>query len=683
MLIDSRHARVFGATLTQVHAEINDMRAEHPVLKIDGEATGSADDFLRFVAESPIADWMEHATDGAVTSGPGRLTLKLELPLGKPDANKIAGEYTFAGNRLKLQGDLPALSQLNGKLQFTEREVHANPLTAEILGGPARIVIASDHLAMLVNAQGSANLGQLRVEYPREPLAARFSGTTDWQMAMTWRDQLSTWAVDSSLKGATIDLPAPAQKAAGDSVPLKVERLQSETGHDTIAISYGQLGRLTVHRALTATGAVPERALLALGKAEGDADRRGLWIRGDVAALNLDGWLALRAEAAAVGSDDMILSGIDLRIGTLDIFGRRLNDLRVDASRGGSDWQLDLSGRELEGNARWEVPVPSRPNGRIVARLRRLSAPTAGPDAPVVDAAAVKLDSAPENNAWPELDVVADSFLQKGRDLGSLEVLARPHGSDWQIEHLLLANEDGRIEAQGQWRATGRTQQTRLDIKLDISDAGKYLTRFGMPEGVRGAPTKIAGQLSWAGSPQDFDYPTLTGSFRVDTGRGQFTKLDPGLGKLLGVLSLQSLQRRLTFDFQDVFGEGFAFDEITGDVQIRNGVMRSDNLKIVGPAARIDLSGETDISRETQKLTVRVQPTLSASVSVGAAALMIANPIVGAVIGAGSLLAQKVLKDPIEQLFSYEYNITGSWSNPIVERPGAATAAVPAANLTR
>ncbi|TMH22913.1 MAG: TIGR02099 family protein, partial [Betaproteobacteria bacterium] len=257
----------------------------------------------------------------------------------------------------------------------------------------------------------------------------------------------------------------------------------------------------------------------------------------------------------------------------------------------------------------------------------------------------------------------------------------QPRGVDWQIQHLLLTNDDGKLSAQGWWRAAGRAQQTTLDADLDITDAGRYLARFGLPDAIRGAPTKVHGQLGWAGGPQAFDYPTLSGAFSIQAGQGRFTKLDPGAGKLLGVLSLQSLQRRLTLDFRDLFGEGFAFDEITGDMRIQNGIMKSDNLRIGGPAARVAISGETDIAKETQQLKVRVQPTLSAGVSVGAAVLLLANPIVGAAVAAGSLLAQKVMQDPIEQMFSYEYAVSGGWTDPQVERTGrqAATVVGPAA----
>jgi uncharacterized protein YhdP len=192
---------------------------------------------------------------------------------------------------------------------------------------------------------------------------------------------------------------------------------------------------------------------------------------------------------------------------------------------------------------------------------------------------------------------------------------------------------------------------------------------------LQGAPTKIDGQLAWAGAPHEFDYPTLSGTFHIAVGPGRFTKIEPGAaGKLIGVLSLQALPRRVSLDFRDVFSEGFTFDEINGNVVIANGVMSTSNLKLAGPAAKVDISGETDLAKETQRLSVRVQPALSSSVSAGAALLFLANPLIGAAIGAGSLLAQTMMKDPIEKIFSYEYAVTGSWSDPIVTRNAAATA---------
>ena len=148
------------------------------------------------------------------------------------------------------------------------------------------------------------------------------------------------------------------------------------------------------------------------------------------------------------------------------------------------------------------------------------------------------------------------------------------------------------------------------------------------------------------------------------------------------VLSLQALPRRVTLDYSDIFSDGFAFDDITGNVRIASGVMSTTDLKLVGPAAKVDISGETDLAKETQRLTVRVQPSLSSSVSAGAALFFLANPLVGAVVGAGSLFAQTLLQDPVEKMFRYEYTVTGGWSDPVVAKNGSAspipaTAALP------
>ena len=682
MTIDAHHARVFSTDLSRLKADIADLRLPHPVLRVDGEAPGPTADALRFVAESPVAGWIDHFTDRAEAIGSGTVSFRVELPLGKPEGNQVVGEYDFTDDRIKLAGDVPALSQLNGKLMFSNHEVRASPLTAEIMGGPARLNIASADGRVRVDAQGTANLSQLRTEYASQPLLNRVSGTTEWQLAMQVVNDATTWTLDSTLRGAAVDLPQPVGKATADAVPLKVQRLAVDAGHDALVIRYGTVGHLNLQRRLTPAGAVTERALLALGATEGEANRPGLWVRGAVATLDLDGWLAVKRQLDT-DAETLPLTGVDVTVEAMQVFGRQFNDLRIGASRGGDDWQLDLRGRELVGTARWQAAAPGRLNGRIVARLQRLTAPPSAPTSMIATPAAQEQDAAPIANHWPSMDIVAEAFRVKEHDLGKLELLAQPSGSDWRIESLKLGSDDGNLTASGWWRGAGRASKTQLDTDLDVRDAGKYLARFGMPDAVRGAPTHIRGQLEWSGSPQELDYPTLNGTLTMESGSGQFLKLDPGFGKLLGVLSLQAIKRRMNFDFQDLFGEGLAFDEITGDVRIQDGVMKSDDLKIIGPSVRVTIAGETNIASETQRLRVRVQPTLSGAISAGAAALLLANPILGAAVGAGALLAQTAMKDPIEQMFASEYTVSGSWADPVVERTGRnpATAAAPAETI--
>src|SRR5205814_4974630 len=112
------------------------------------------------------------------------------------------------------------------------------------------------------------------------------------------------------------------------------------------------------------------------------------------------------------------------------------------------------------------------------------------------------------------------------------------------------------------------------------------------------------------GSPLALDYPSLSGAFHVNVESGQFLKADPGLAKLLGVLSLQSLPRRLVLDFRDVFSEGFAFDFIRGDVAVEQGIASTNNLQMKGVNAAVLMEGKADLAHETQDLKVVVVPEI-------------------------------------------------------------------------
>jgi uncharacterized protein YhdP len=274
----------------------------------------------------------------------------------------------------------------------------------------------------------------------------------------------------------------------------------------------------------------------------------------------------------------------------------------------------------------------------------------------------------------PALDIIVEQFQYGQKQLGKLELNAIHQDRDWRIEKLRLSSPDNVLTADGLWQGWLTQPRTQLNVRLDVSDIGKTLSRWQLPAGVRAGTAKIEGQLSWAGSPPDFDFPTLAGNLTIDAAKGQFVKLEPGLAKLLGILSLQALPRRISLDFRDVFSEGFAFDSIAGPVKIDRGIASTDNFRIAGPSARVAMTGEVDLARETQKLRVRVTPHLSEAASLAGA--LIGGPI----IGAAAFLAQKLLKDPIEKLATFEYIVTGSWTDPHVAKPERAALSTPTEN---
>jgi len=179
--------------------------------------------------------------------------------------------------------------------------------------------------------------------------------------------------------------------------------------------------------------------------------------------------------------------------------------------------------------------------------------------------------------------------------------------------------------------------------------------------------------VSWQGSPLDLHYPSLNGHLDVRMGRGQFLKADPGVAKLLGVLSLQALPRRLLLDFRDVFAQGFAFDSVLGDVTIVHGMASTRNLQIKGVNALVQLDGSADIARETQKLRVQILPI----VDTGTASL-VAGLTVNPVVGMTAFLAQWLLQNPLSRASAQEFLVDGNWADPLVTRVEQRTKLTPA-----
>jgi len=655
MDLNVRQAMISNVRLSKVRLQIADLIHSNEVLQIVGEADGATADFLEFIARSPVHGMIDGFTDGMQAQGNGRLGLKLTLPLRALKNTKVSGNYQFANNQLVVQPGFPPLEQVNGRMEFTESAVRVPGATAVFLGGPLSISAGSQRdAAVSIQFQGKVNADAARRAGGGEWLRY-VRGATDWRGALTVRNKRVDFVLDSTLQGLAVNLPAPFAKAAAETMPLRFERRYLSAQQERFAVSVGTLASTVFYRRSEAGATRIERAAARFGEgAAAEPDRPGIVVNGAIKALDLDAWLAVLGEGSAGGFPT--LAAADLRIGELEWFDRRFGAMALTATQQPGVLQLTVKGRDVEGAASWRP----QGKGRLTARLRKLTLPAREETAAAAPAATAAADAKPPE--LPALDVMVDEFQLGERALGKLELQATPQQRDWRIERLRLANPDGTLNLDGTWQTWLTHPATQVNVRLDVSDVGKFLTRMGYPEGVRRGTAKIEGSLSWAGSPQRIDYPTLSGNFVLDASKGQFVKLEPGIGKLLGILSLQSLPRRISLDFRDIFSEGLAFDEIVGAVKVVKGVASTDNLRITGPAARIVMNGQVDLAKETQTLRVKVNPQLSDTVSVAGAL------IGGPVAGVAAYLAQKLLKDPLNQIVSYEYDVTGSWSDPQVTK---------------
>ena len=651
--IAATHGIVHGNRLSRVKIVIPDLLVHEGILEIDGEAQGPTANLLRFIEASPVGQELDHFTQPMKAEGNGTLALSLRMPLYHLENTRVAGNYQFSANKLWLSAQGPILEQASGKIDFTEASLSIPRLTAQTLGGPVALSASTAPGGVVrVTTNGRVTAVGLQQAYPGV-LTQRLKGSADWSASIALRKKAANFTLVSNLVGMASDLPYPLNKAAAENLPLKFERRLLDAHHDALVLSLGKALSAHLQRDIEGETAMIDKGLIVLGAAAVLAPtptQDGIWLEGDLDKLDADVWRSL-APAKSEAASEFALSGVRLKVNTFDFLGRRLHNLNLNAALQRDAWQASLESNEIQGG---DILWRERDGGKLTARFKQLTFPEPAPTHSMPLAGGRDID-------LPALDITIENAQLKQSKLGRLELLARKQGNDWRIERLRIVNSDATFNAEGMWQSWLAQPQTKLSMDLDVKDVGKLLARVGHPERIKSGTAKMSGNLSWRGSPQDFNLASLSGDMKLEAHRGQFLKVDPGVGKLLGLLSLQSLPRRLTLDFRDVFSDGFAFDNILSVMSVNQGVVTTNDFVMQGPAAVVTISGSTDLEKETQNLRVKVVPGVGDSVSLVAF-------LGGPVVGLGAFILQKILKDPLGQMVAYDYAVTGTWDNPIVAK---------------
>ena len=665
-------------------------------------ASGNAQ--YKLALSMPVAQPDKAKVDARVTLEGNRLLLQP----GAPALEQTRGTAVFSESGFQLAGVHALLA--GGEIKVEGKGRYAGPPAGRTLDVSADGVLTAEGLREAGRSGDGKGLGEALGR-----LAGRMSGSTPYRASLSLAGAESRVLFSSTLQGLGLTLPAPLAKAPVDSLALRIERIENKAlgrGLDQLSLTLGDSADAGATAASAASadsaavasalyvrdvsGAAPRvlRGAIGVGLDRGRPPvlpETGVLANLKFAHFDPGAWEALFKnttgaapvppaagkrvaggpgnESGADPAQAYVPNVVALRAGILSTAGRELHDVTINGSREGATWRGNVQARELAGFVEYREARdggPAGSEGRLYARLARLTiAPGAASEVESL------LDEKP--TALPALDIVIDNFELLGKPFGKAEINAVNRGGanrEWRLNTLRFTTPDARFDASGSWanaplvnaaiQPNGPARRMALDFKLDIRDAGALLARFKMPGVVRAGAGRMEGQLDWSGSPFALDYPSLAGQLHIDVAQGQFLKADPGLAKLLGVLSLQALPRRLTLDFNDLFSKGFAFDFIRGDARITAGIARTDNLQMKGVNAAVLMDGSTDLARETQHLRVAVVPEFDA----GTAALVAAaiNPA----IGLATFLAQRVLREPLAAAATRQFQIDGSWADPQV-----------------
>ncbi|MGO1071468.1 YhdP family protein [Lysobacter sp. CA199] len=691
--------KIAGVSIGKIQAGIDHYKEGS--LSVKAGAAADATQLLALLKQSPLrkdhADTFENLrASGAATVGFG-----MQLPLRRGAQTQIAGTIDLDNAKLGDPRWKLAFEQVRGRAEYGRGGFRADDLAVMHEGAPGKLSLRAGE--NFVRDRGNAFEAGLDVMSGADELIARGPDELAW--LKSYLDGRSLWTVgisiprsssasvvaapgsapasvastatptilhlQSNLVGTAMTLPPPLDKAAGVSLPTTVDTpLPLGSGDVRVA-----LGNTLALRARTTNGKTGVRVQLGSNRVDEAPPTSGLIATGRANTLEAIDWIAI-AHGGGSG-EGVALQRIDVTAQRLQLLGGVFPNTRVivaPAARGAT--AVRAEGAALEG----ALMVPGGEGGAIAGKFARLHWRSgATPNAPVnagangVNAATAAAANTVQAAAQPAPDAAMDpakipalnldiADLRFGdAALGAASLRTRPTPAGMRIDQFSARGNKQSIEVSGDWTGRGAAARTHLSVALDSGDVGGLLGGFGLGGQIGGGKGKAKLDAGWPGSPAGFALGTLEGSLSLDVRDGRLIEIDPGAGRMLGLLSVAQLPRRLTLDFRDLFSKGFAFDRVGGTVRFGNGSARSDDLVIDGPAANISIRGATDLRAQSYDQTIEVRPK-AANVLTAVGALA-AGPI-GAAIGAA---ANAVLQRPLGSLASKTYRVTGPWKEPKVE----------------
>ena len=671
MRIDAHSGRILNSTVKDILMAIEDLDADNPDLQLRGLMDVQTADVLEYVARSGLGKDYAKTLQRLQASGSGELELAMRLPLEGGEEH-LSGRMRFDNNTIALQDQPVSVQKLNGEVRVVDGDFRGEALHAELMGEPVVIRVEPgkrSDVALNIEARTRLDMNAGLRRYFDKSIPDIMPGKTDWLLAVQIPEpgaatrEEAKLVLSSNLEGVSIAAPAPLGKTAKQRRPLRVQLGLGDTRQYEIAVSY--------HDILNAVLELNEafallRGEVALGKALTDLPKEtGLVVSGQLEKLVLQSWVdyasglqLFKGNGKSPSGMPAWLSSVRLNVGELDAFDELFRQVSLNARREDDRWQLDVESDRLAGRI-WVNDEPLERPMKLDLDYQKAQRDPGGERA----------ESRRDPRGFPGFELQVEHFIFDNVELGNLSANVTRIPEGLFMERLQLDGARTSLSASGEWAVNNGAQSTRLQAKLDSRAFSELLAELGYVSGFTAGRSSSVAQLEWSGNPMQFALHKLNGELSLDIRDGQLQDVSPGAGRVFGLLSLQTLPRRLSLDFSDVFKRGFRFDRIKGTFELERGDAYTTNMYLEGPAARIDISGRTGLAAKDYDQLVTVTPHLTASLPLAGA--LLGGPVAGGVLYA----IDKLLKKTIDKITQYKYTITGSWDDPNivklaeVERP--------------
>ncbi len=651
--VEAKSAKIYDSDVTKTTAHLASLKPAGP-LRVRGRIVGPLQDKIRVLNEEALRDRFGKIAAVMRAKGGSVLTLDFALPLRKNGHRALNGKLDLSGARLTLPDWDFTVSDLKGRIGFDLQGLSATGISGRTMNAPINIdVLRVGNGITRVRSVGKVAVTDIAGQLPGLPLnfadgAARFQFDVDLPSGEADPETPIVLAVDSDLRGIDIRLPPPVGKAAAQERPLSIRMPLGGTTAPG-SLDYAR----QVSSKFSADG---ERVAVRLGGTAAQlASKPGVYIDGRLPEIDITAWSEALQSLPLDNADDARPVTIDVRTDRLVVDTLEMTELHVNATRTERQWQGTVEAPNMAGRFTAPSELREQPIEIELERLK-LSFPVGGEALELTPVPNVSDGPDPTDLAGLVLDIA--DFQINDAQMGRLQLNAQRAPEGLRITQFSLRGGQVALESAGHWSRIGARFQTAWGGSVSTKDLGDLLVDLGYSRQVEQAASDIGFLFRWPGTPAQAHRQTLDGEAKLDIGAGRIVELDPGATRLVGLLNLNALLRRLRLDFRDLFSKGYSFDKITGEFALKDGDATTENLRILGPSGRIDVVGSADLVERTVDHQMTVIPKLDATLPI--ATTLAGGPVAGLAV----LLAQKLMDKQVDDIYRFEYRVSGPLTNP-------------------
>ena len=664
MSIDVSDAKVLDVPISNVHGEIpyfGDLKPQ--ILTIQGgEITMDFTQGLKFLRASPLKNTIGKMVTDMTANGPITLKLGLTVPLSNPDKTEVQGDVTMKDDNVSLVPWKLTLNHLNGQFHFTEGSVTADNIQAELFNKPAQLsfkTIQKSKNVSVIQANLANNLSITDLEnWLKIPFSKVAKGSADVNCEIDFSfDAPIEIVLRSNLVGISLDLPDQYAKKEQDPRNFFAQiTVQEERQPLRIKLSYDDLlgAALVLNRKQEEFNLIGANLQLGGGLPNWPAGA-GLYITANFNQLDWDKIKGYTEQSGNANFANLPLRKIDIKAKVLDILGQRLTDAHIQVEPAQSNWNINLQSQEVVGNIK--APSNFTSKGSVTAKFQKLNLRTTQDTK----------QSNPVTNAksLPSISFDASNVSYNDMPLGQVSFKTSPSSNGLTIQSLRMTSSRMDLQASGEWT---QSNVTRLQGTLKSSNVSNLLNSFGMDvRNFISSNGRLDFKFNWNSAPYSPSLPMLNGTASLDLGKGRILEVGEAsgakmdIGRMLSIFSLQSIPRRLSLDFSDVFQKGYVFDYVRGNFSLKNGDAYTNDMRFDGPLARVGINGRIGLKNKDYDFTLSITPyNVTSGLPVAATLLSAGNPVVGL----AAFAVNTVISPAVSRAATYYYSVKGPWNNP-------------------